>query len=130
MSGSLFSLDIKVAWSIAAWEMCLDRRDDLGTPERHILLREIKTLEKFIPEIGFRLTSAHHLCVARPLLQVGLAHYQKQKSGLIGIFAPILSDSLDSYLLEQGYNPELMTFKYSREDTTQTPQSPFAHDQE
>jgi len=110
----MLSTKLRVAWSIAAWELCIDRRGDLGLPERHILSREIRNVERRVPEIGMDITHVHHLAVALPLLQKSIDEYKNSRYGLGAIYGPILKASLDQYLLEEGYSNNPLQFVSER----------------
>ena len=110
----MLSTKLRVAWSIAAWELCIDRRGDLGLPERHILSREIRNVERRVPEIGMDITHVHHLAVARPLLQKSIDEYKNSRYGLGPIYGSILAESLDRYVLEQGYSKNPLQFVSER----------------
>lgn len=111
MTKNFLTAELRVAWSISAWELSFDRRGNLGLPERHILSQEIQKLEKRLPDIGMRVTSYDHLMVARAFFQVAIESYQRERFGLNKIFAPILSDSLDSLLRQKGFDIDKAYFK-------------------
>lgn len=110
----MLAVNIRVAWSLSAWELCLDRRGKLGTPDRHFLSREIKNVESRVAQDDIKILTSFHLFMAKSILDLGIESYRNSPYGLGSIYAPILSKALNNYLAEQNLATEISEFRSVR----------------
>ncbi|MEM8833436.1 MAG: hypothetical protein AAGB32_02730 [Pseudomonadota bacterium] len=110
----MIKLDLKVAWSIAAWELSYFKRGKLGEIARACFMREIRGIEKIISSYVPEIKTPYHLVVARPLIQQVLNQYAAKRLGINKIYAPILAEALNNVLEERGFSTQTQVFQSVR----------------